>query len=139
MVCNLIFFILLLLQPYLLPLPTFNFNSLHIYLTIVLGSGLSRVSLLFIIWPSLLFPFSMQTFFLANLFTIWVRNHSSPVSVTSKSFLISPVLILSDESCYSRQIQYTFISSFIRNGIYYAHASLPLDHGSCIPSTCHNT
>ena len=73
LIYNLIFFLMLLLHPYLFPLPTLNFISLFIShwcsWLIVLGFWFSRMSLQFIIWSLLLSPLSMHRIFQLNLCT----------------------------------------------------------------------
>ena len=73
LIYNLIFFFMLLLHPYLFPLPTLNFISLFIShwcsWLIVLGFWFSRMSLQFIIWSLLLSPLSMHRIFQLNLCT----------------------------------------------------------------------
>lgn len=103
-----------------------------LFLVIVLGSWLSRVSLLFMKQPSLLSPCPCTPYsWLIRLFIVWLGNLLiCPPSPRLSWFHLFSFQV-SDQSYCSHMTQYAFISSFIRNGTYSVYVSVSISRLLC--------
>lgn len=138
-VCNLTFFFPVTSPASSAPSSYTDFNSLHMYLTERFSGLLLRwVSLLFRTPPPILSPLPLHTIFPANLFTVGLKNHSSPVPVASKSFLISSVLVSSKWSVLFVSMRFSYLPRIIYKKwclFSSCYLCLPLGHDVCIPKT----